>query len=145
MVARQVDEDEDVAAPHGPTTLLDLVVKAVPARLIVRGMPINVHYDPDAVTLEVLMKADRITENSTLSEVQGITDLLVGMLVDWDLREHPNGPLVELSSERLAKFGIGLLRDILTALGGALRMGEANGTRSPRRSLPTTTRARRGS
>jgi hypothetical protein len=143
MVAETVPDESDEF--ERPTSLMDLTVKAVPARLIVRGHPINVHYDPDAVTLDVLVKADAFTENSTLSEVKSIADLLINMIVDWDLREKPGGDVVELSPERLGKFGIGLLRDVLTALGNALRMGEANGTRSPRRSSRTTTKARRGS
>jgi hypothetical protein len=143
MVAVSVPDDNEEF--ERPTSLMDLTVKAVPARLMVRGHPINVHYDPDAVTLDVLMKADSVGDNSTLTDVKSTADLLINMIVDWDLRETPGGDVVELSPERLGKFGIGLLRDVLLALGNALRMGEATGTRSPRRSSRTTTRGRRAS
>jgi hypothetical protein len=128
------------------TTLADLRSGSVSATMIVRGMPINIEYDPDGVTMEALMKATALQDGkSQAQDLQVMTDFLLNTIRSWDLREEDGESGVPLTSERLVRFGIGLLADMSAALVKATHMGEANGTQSPPRSSRTRTSVRRGS
>lgn len=147
--AREREEREaPQAAPRRITTLADLQAKRVPLTITVRGMPINVECDPDAVTIKAMREVAALAqadESAVLSEVGVVADFIAKTVSAWDLREADGKTVVDLSVERLEEFGIGLLQDIMTALVEAQRMGEANGTPSKPRSSRTPTRARRRS
>lgn len=141
------EPERDLADFNRPTSLEDLAAKRVPATIEIRGFPIHLYYDPDAVTAERLIETDQATQGGKVAnQLEVMTVMLTEMIVEWDLVEgNGNNAVVELSPERLSKFGIGLLGEILTELGKALRMGEASGTPSQRRSLPTRTKRAYGS
>lgn len=147
---RRARASQEQEAPRAPvkriTTLADLRSGSVPATMTVRGMPINIEYDPDGVTLESLQSAAALKAGeSNAEDLSVMTDFLTSTLHSWDLREEDGETVVELSAERLAKFGIGLLADMSTALIKATRMGEASGTRPPQRLSRTASSIRRGS
>jgi hypothetical protein len=114
-------------------------------------MPIHVECDPDAVTLKSMRLALSLAEIKTsdnlavLSQVGVIAEMVSRWISAWDLREEDGETVVSLSVERLEEMGIGILQEIMMALAGAMRMGEATGMQSKPRSLPTRTQAKRGS
>lgn len=153
-VVRDAREREAQEAPPlrvmRVTTLADLRAKRVPLTITVRGMPINVECDPDAVTIKAMrevadvarMDGDNI---AMLSEVGVVADFVAKTVSAWDLREADGMTVVDLSVERLEELGVGLLQDIMIALAQSMRMGEAKGTQSKQRLSPTRTRKTRTS
>jgi hypothetical protein len=144
--AREREEEAAPVARMRVTTLADLRSGSVPATMIVRGMPINIEYDPDGVTLESLQRASALQDgDGKADDLAVMTDFLINTILRWDLREEDGETIVDLSAERLAKFGIGLLADMSTALIKATRMGEASGTPSRQRLSRTRTKGTRSS
>jgi hypothetical protein len=98
-VVRDAREREEQEAPPDTrlrvmrvTTLADLRSGSVPATMVVRGMPINIEYDPDGVTLESLQRASALQDGGgTAHDLQVLTDFLTNTITWWDLRESADG------------------------------------------------------
>lgn len=121
------------------------------------GEVIHAAYYPDRISgkmLKTIILMGQLldaepTDEIALAVAQACEDaagFIVKVVARWDLQmtEDPMD-IAPLEQDVVADFGLGLLFDILTALVSAVKMGEANGTRSSTRSRRTSSSRSRNS
>lgn len=138
-----------------PITLESLTAGKATATIRVGSGELQVTYRPLLITPRMLHQVSEldanvasISEAEALTRIDGMVDMLLTVLSDWDLvdsiaEDGTPGPKRPLTRESLADLGLTLLAAIIRGIFGDSTLNPQTGTRSQQTSRGTTARGRR--
>lgn len=111
-------------------TLSQLKNDTADCELEYNGEQVQITYHPGKFTPAFVAEMTAWQKDANENDAQFLVKILADLMVDWDVRESPDTPVMPITVENLSQFPFSFLTAVFQALLSDAAMGKPSGMRS---------------